>query len=173
MFSITTPATNITAKLAVLLATLALVFTGTQVFAAEPVNTLEKSGLFRYKPSGLAIRGADTVAYFTEKKYVPGSDRFITEWNGAVWQFSSQENLDKFIASPEEYAPQYGGYCAYGVSQNYLVKIEPENWTIVDGKLYLNSDQGAAVEIEELPGQIDKAESNWPKIRAALLEEAE
>lgn len=107
-------------------------------FAAEPINTLEKSGLFSYKPSGVAIRGTDTVAYFTEGKPVKGSDAFTTEWNGATWKFASQEHLDLFVANPEKYAPQYGGYCAYGVTKNNLVKVEPENWTIVDGKLYLN-----------------------------------
>ena len=157
--------TAATAKLVYLLITIALVFAGTQAFAAEPINTLEKSGLFRYKPSGLAIRGADTVAYFTENKYVPGSDRFITEWNGAVWQFSSQENLDKFIANPEAYAPQYGGYCAYGVAQNYLVKIEPENWTIVDGKLYLNYDDGVQKKWEkDIPGYIVQANAKFAEL---------
>lgn len=107
-------------------------------FANEPINTLEKSGLFSFKASGVAIRGADTVAYFTEAKAVMGTDEYTTEWQGATWKFSSQENLDLFVAAPEKYAPQYGGYCAYGVAQNYLVKIEPENWTIVEGKLYLN-----------------------------------
>jgi len=109
-----------------------------QVFAGESINTLAKSGLFSYKPSGVAIRGADTVAYFTEGKFVQGTDDFTRNWNGATWKFASQKHLNLFVDSPEKYAPQYGGYCAYGVSQNYLVKIEPENWTIVEGKLYLN-----------------------------------
>ncbi len=108
------------------------------IFAAEPINTLEKSGLFSYKPSGIAIRGYDTVAYFTESKPVKGSDQYAMQWQGATWKFSSQKHLDLFKGSPEKYAPQYGGYCAYGVVKNNLVKIEPENWSIIDGKLYLN-----------------------------------
>jgi len=107
-------------------------------FAAEPVNTLEKSGLFGYESSGVAIRGYDTVAYFTESKAVKGSPKFSTEWNGATWHFSKQEHLDLFVANPEDYAPQYGGYCAYGVAAGSLVKIEGDLWDIIDNKLYLN-----------------------------------
>lgn len=106
--------------------------------AAEPINTLEKSGFFGFKPSGVAIRGYDTVAYFTQGGPAKGLKQFSTEWQGATWRFSSQENLDLFVEDPVKYAPQYGGYCAYGVANDALVKIEPELWSIVDDKLYLN-----------------------------------
>jgi YHS domain-containing protein len=137
-------------------------------FAAEPINTLEKSGLFSYKPSGVAIRGTDTVAYFTKGKAVAGSDAFTTEWQGATWKFASQEHLDLFVANPEKYAPQYGGYCAYGVTKNSLVKIEPENWSIVDDKLYLNYSNGVQKKWEKnIQGYIQDADS----IFSALLKE--
>lgn len=133
-----------------------------QSIAAEPINTLERSGLFGYDPSGVAIRGADTVAYFTQMQYLPGTDEFTTQWNGATWKFSSQEHLDLFIADPEKYAPQYGGYCAYGVAQDYLVKIEPEAWSIVDGKLYLNYSAKVQKEWEQdIPGFISQANQNF------------
>jgi YHS domain-containing protein len=115
-----------------------LLFSAINTHAAEKINTLEKSGFFSYEPSGIAIRGTDTVAYFTQGKPVKGTDEFTTEWQGATWKFSSQEHLDLFVAAPEKYAPQYGGYCAYGVFKDNLVKIEAENWTIIDDKLYLN-----------------------------------
>jgi len=122
-----------------LLATLVVLLgIGSSAFAAEPINTLERKGLFGYKPNGIAIRGYDTVAYFTQGKPVAGRDEFSTQWSGATWKFSSQEHLDLFIEAPEKYAPQYGGYCAYGVATESLVKIEPELWHIIDGKLYLN-----------------------------------
>ncbi len=137
-------------------------FCMSNVYAAEPVNTLEKSGLFSYKPSGVAIRGADTVAYFTEGKPVQGSDKFTTQWNGATWKFASQKHLDLFVADPEKYAPQYGGYCAYGVAQDNLVKIEPENWTIVDGKLYLNFNDGLQKKWEgDIKGYIAEADKKF------------
>ena len=143
-----------------LLTALTLIVTGQWALASEPINTLEKSGFFGHKPSGIAIRGADTVAYFTEGKFVEGTDQFTTEWRGATWKFSSQENLDLFVAKPEEYAPQYGGYCAYGVAKGSLVKIEPENWTITDGKLYLNFDSGVQKKWEkDIPGYIAEADA--------------
>jgi YHS domain-containing protein len=107
--------------------------------AAEPaINTL-KTGVFGGR-TDTAINGYDTVAYFTVGKPVKGLDNLVTEWMGAKWKFSSQANLDLFKGSPEKYAPQYGGYCAYGVAQNNLVKVEPDQFTLRDGKLYLNYD---------------------------------
>ena len=115
-----------------------LLFVSQSALAAPAINTLERAGLFGYEPNGIAIRGYDTVAYFTQGKPVEGDDKFSTDWSGATWKFSSQEHLDLFVSNPETYAPQYGGYCAYGVAQMNLVKIEPEQWTIIDNKLYLN-----------------------------------
>lgn len=117
---------------------LALVSTA---YAAPAINTL-KRGLIKDTATGVAINGYDTVAYFTQSKPIKGSDAFVHEWNGAKWKFASQPNLDLFKADPAKYAPQYGGYCAYGVSQGYLVSIEPEQFTVLDGKLYLNYDSG-------------------------------
>ena len=132
-----------------------------QATAAEPINTLEKS-LFRYKPNGIAIRGFDTVAYFTQGMPVMGSGDFSTEWMGATWHFSTQDHLDLFLEQPESYAPQYGGYCAYGVSQGYLVKIEPDQWTIVQDKLYLNYDKEVqATWVKDIPGYIKKADADY------------
>ena len=105
-------------------------------FAAPPVNTL-KAGLFGGR-SELAILGYDPVAYFTDGNPVKGLPAFSQTWMGAQWQFTSAANLALFKAKPEKYAPQYGGYCAYGVSQDNLVSIEPDKFKIVDGKLYLN-----------------------------------
>ena len=86
------------------------------------------------------LLGHDPVAYFTVGKPVKGRDDLAFEYLGAKWKFSSQAHLDLFKASPEKYAPQYGGYCAYGVSQDNLVSIEPDKFRIIDDKLYLNYD---------------------------------
>jgi YHS domain-containing protein len=118
-----------------ILSTLALLTISQVALAAPPINTLEREGLFGYEHNGIAIRGYDTVAYFTQSKPVEGDNVFTTQWSGATWKFSSQEHLDLFVRNPEKYAPQYGGYCAYGVAQMNLVKIEPEQWTIIDEKL--------------------------------------
>lgn len=107
-------------------------------WAAPPVNTL-KDSLFGGR-TDTAINGYDPVAYFTEGKPVKGDDRFTFEWMGAKWKFSSDANLSLFKGNTGKYAPQYGGYCAYGVAQGNLVKVAPDKFTVLDGKLYLNYD---------------------------------
>lgn len=140
----------------------------TTVSAASPINTLEKSGFFGYKDSGIAIRGYDTVAYWTLGEPVEGTDDYTTEWMGATWKFASEEHLDLFTGNPEKYAPQYGGYCAYGVSQDYLVKIEPDQWSIVDDKLYLNYDAKVQRTWKmDVPGYIKSADSKIEALLAA------
>ena len=87
-----------------------------------------------------AIRGYDPVAYFEQGKPVKGEPGFSVEWNGADWQFSSAENRELFLDDPERYAPQFGGYCAYGMSLTQPMKVssDPNAFTIVNGRLYLN-----------------------------------
>jgi len=109
---------------------------GSLMLLAAVTPILAKDVVFSNRKG--AIRGYDSVAYFTEGKPVKGSKEFTYEWHGAKWRFSSQENLDLFKGDPDKYAPQYGGYCAYGLSKNSLVKINPDAWTIHEGKLYLN-----------------------------------
>lgn len=146
----------------VAVATALVVATATAAFAAEPINTLEKKGLFGYKPSGTAIRGYDTVAYFTDGRPVEGTDEFTSDWDGATWRFASRAHKELFDADPARYAPQYGGYCAYGVVQDSLVKIEPELWTIVDDKLYLNYDDDVQKDWEkDIPGFIAEADRKF------------
>jgi hypothetical protein len=110
----------------------------TNAFAATPINTLS-GGLFD-RQTGIAIRGYDSVAYFIANKPVKGKEEFSMNYQGAKWLFSSKDNLDLFTSNPEKYAPQYGGYCAYGVAVDNLVSIEPDKFTIKNGKLYLNYD---------------------------------
>ncbi len=118
-----------------------------------------------FAADGLAIRGYDPVAYFTEGKPVKGTSAHATSWNGATWQFSSAGNLAKFEADPGKYAPQYGGYCAWAVSQGYTASIDPSAWKIVDGKLYLNYSSGVQSRWQkDIPGNISKANGNWPGV---------
>lgn len=115
--------------------------------------------------SDTAVQGHDPVAYFTEGKPVKGSDKFKTDYKAATWKFASQENLDKFLADPEAYAPQYGGYCAWAAAMNKTAKGSADNWAIEDGKLYLNinddiQEKWAANKAEF----IEQADANWPGI---------
>jgi YHS domain-containing protein len=120
-----------------------------------------------YTQQGVAIAGADPVAYFTAGAYVPGSAEFTHDWSGATWQFASAENRDAFAVDPAAYAPQYGGFCAWAVSQGYTAAVDPEAWKIVDGKLYLNYDKNIQARWErDIPGNIAKADANWPTVAA-------
>lgn len=130
--------------------------------AAPPINTYGEGGGFFSDPkrTDTAIRGYDPVAYFTDGRPVPGSDRFVHEWMGARWKFASQAHLDLFRTDPAKYAPQYGGYCAYGVAEGHMVKIEPDQWAVIDGKLYLNYDKGVSKTWAKDPaGYIRKADA--------------
>src|SRR4051812_35782347 len=91
-----------------------------------------------FSNGGQAINAYDPVAYFIVSKPVKGSESFSYRWKDATWYFSSQQNLDAFQKAPENFAPQYGGYCAYGLSEGYKASTQPDAWTIIYGKLYLN-----------------------------------
>ncbi len=114
---------------------------------------------------GNAIRGYDPVAYFAEGKPVEGAPEFEAEWNGATWRFASAGNRKAFLAEPERYAPQYGGYCAWAVSNGRTASSEPEQWTIRDGKLYLNYDADIQAKWRaDMESHIRRADANWPKV---------
>ncbi len=124
--------------------------------AEKPVNAT----LF-----GVAIKGYDPVAYFTEAKPVKGESEFAFEWLGATWRFASAAHRDSFKAAPEKYAPQYGGFCAWAVSQGYTAGIDPAAWKILHGKLYLNYSLEIQKKWEgDVPGNVAKADVNWPKL---------
>ena len=126
------------------------------VRAEKPVNTTFL---------GVAIKGYDPVAYFTDSKPVKGDSDFSFTWNGAEWRFASAAHRDLFAADPVKYAPQYGGYCAWAVSRGYTAGIDPEAWKIVNGRLYLNYSASVQKQwAEDIPGNVAKAEENWPKI---------
>ncbi len=114
---------------------------------------------------GVAVGGYDPVAYFSEGKPVPGLTSLTLEHNGATWRFASEANREAFKADPAKYAPQYGGYCAWAVSQGYTAKGDPEAWSIVGGKLYLNYDKQVRAGWEkDAAGNIRKGDANWPKV---------
>ncbi|MEH6753699.1 MAG: YHS domain-containing (seleno)protein [Alphaproteobacteria bacterium] len=115
---------------------------------------------------GKAIRGYDPVAYFTQEKAVEGLPAHSIEYNVATWQFASAENRELFAANPEKYAPAYGGYCAFAVANNYTASIDPDAWTIRDGKLYLNYSKIVRARWAlDKSGNIAAADQNWPGLR--------
>ena len=115
--------------------------------------------------NGVAIEGHDPVAYFTVNKAVRGSQQLQARFEDATYYFSSTENKRLFEENPRKYIPQYGGYCAYGMSNGYKAPIEPEAFTIVDGKLYLNYNLEVRKEWQkERDERIKRADANWNKM---------
>ena len=132
------------------------------VFADSTVNT----GYFE----GIAIKGYDTVAYFTENRAVKGSEDYSYDWLGTPWYFASAKHRELFQSNPVKYAPQYGGYCAGEVvGGSVTVDIDPEAFKIIDGKLYLIYNKSYADVFEaHASDYIPKADANWPEIKAEL-----
>lgn len=134
------------------------------VLATGPAHAA-KDKIYTSFISNKALSGYDTVAYFTENKPVKGNSNYSTEYMGAEWLFASQENLELFEANPEKYAPEYGGYCAYAVATGTTAKGDPEQWEIVDDKLYLNVNAKIKKRWSaKKDTYIPKADANWPTV---------
>jgi len=119
-----------------------------------------------FSESSRAIKGYDPVAYFREGKPVKGDEALTYYWKEANWYFSTRENLDSFSRDPMKYAPQYGGYCAYGCSEGHKAPTDPAAWTIVDGKLYLNYNLEVKQKwLRNQEERIEQANKNWPVLK--------
>lgn len=121
-----------------------------------------------YAEGGIAIDGTDPVSYFAEGRPAAGDPAHELAWRGATWRFASAGNLARFEADPEAYAPQYGGWCAWAVAEGYTASTVPDAWRIVDGRLYLNFSRGVQRRWErDIPGNIARADANWPAVLGA------
>lgn len=121
----------------------------------------------------IAIKGYDTVAYFTQGKPVMGSNKFTASYKNAIYQFSSAENRDLFKADTAKYAPQYGGFCAMGVAMNMKFDTDPTAWKIVNDKLYLNLSKKIQTKwLSDVPGNIQTAQNNWGSLKGLTVEQA-
>jgi YHS domain-containing protein len=120
-----------------------------------------------FEKNGIALRGYDPVAYFKSGQPVRGTAAYTAEYRGSTFQFASQANRDAFVADPARYAPQYGGFCAFGAAGGYKAAIDPTAFSVVNGKLYLNYDRAVQKEwSKDVPGFIAKADRNWPTVSA-------
>jgi YHS domain-containing protein len=119
---------------------------------------------------GVAIEGYDTVAYFTDGQATKGSEEFAHEWLGATWYFANAEHRDLFAAQPVKYAPQYGGHCSLGAAfGESTANIDPEAWSIVNGKLYLQYSKGGRdVWEQDSANMIAAADQKWPEVKARM-----
>lgn len=137
------------------------VFTALLTFVIGPVFAGEY-----FEKDGVAIRGYDPIAYFAEMKPVKGSPEFNAEYQGSTFYFSTAANRDMFAANPDKFAPQYGGYCAFGMAKVYKATIDPAAFTVADDKLYLNYSKTVRFQWTlDIPGYIRKADENWPEVR--------
>lgn len=135
-----------------------ILLAASHVFASDQVYT----AFFSNK----ALSGYDPVAYFKENKPIQGDKRFTYKYKGAQWFFSSQENLDLFKSDGDQYAPQYGGYCAWAVGENKAFAAgDPKQWSIIDGKLYLNYNRKIQDKwLLDTSGFIEQGDKNWPEM---------
>jgi hypothetical protein len=125
-------------------------------FSNSSADTLQ------YSTENGAIDGYDPVSYFTNDQAERGSADITTEWNSAVWHFTSDAHRELFIADPEKYAPQYGGFCALGMAHGGDVPTNPEAWTIHEGKLYLNMIEEVSTTWRYSPDKlIERADLKW------------
>jgi hypothetical protein len=135
----------------------------TAVFSTADLSAV-RAGEF-FERDRLAIDGYDPVAYFTEQKPMKGSPEFQSVYRSSTFQFASAAQRDAFVAEPDKYAPQYGGYCAYGMAKGYKAKIDPEAFSMIHGTLYLNySDAVRTRWLSDVPGYIRQADAKWPTV---------
>ncbi len=114
----------------------------------------------------VAIRGYDAVAFFSESKAVKGVDSVFYDYAGLRWYFVSTRHRDDFAAKPQQYIPQFDGYCAYAAGNNYLYEGDPEAWTIVDGKLYFNYSRKVRERwLADRDKLIEAGHRNWPSLK--------
>ncbi len=137
------------------------------LFAGDASAGNGKSAINTIGSKGVAIRGYDPVAYFRAGGPVKGKAQYALEHSGATWHFSSAENRALFAADPDKYTPAYGGYCAYGVAKGGLYKIEPDAWSIRNGRLYLNFDRSVQAKWSKAPDKyVVTADRKWPGLVA-------
>lgn len=121
-----------------------------------------------FSVNGVALKGYDVVAFYKDSAAVKGYDSLRYSWKDAVWLFSSVQNLEAFKSAPEKYEPQYGGYCAYGVSdgEGHKTPVEIDTWTLLNGRLYFNYNSKVKEYWKKSQKErIEKADANWPKIK--------
>lgn len=120
--------------------------------------------------NGVMLKGFDPVSYFKAPKPSQGKASITAVADGLTYQFSSEENKQEFLKNPKLYVPQYEGWCATAVADGYKYDIDPENFKITEGRLFLfyKGWKGDAKKswVKDEPNQIKKADSLWPKVRS-------
>lgn len=116
--------------------------------------------------NGPALEGYDPVAYFTLGAAREGEPQISYSHNGRTYLFISQEHKQMFTADPKAYLPQYDSYCAYAVAGGSLAPVDPEQWTIHEGRLFLNFNGRTQRRfVNNLESMINSADQNWPELK--------
>lgn len=137
-------------------------FTASSSFAYDQAST----AVINVDSQQVILKGYDPVAYFTQGVPTQGEKRFAAEHDGATYYFASEQNLKTFQANPAHYAPQFGGFCAMGTALGKKLDVDPTQFKVVDGKLYLNVNAEVFKKwSQDIPGNIQKANANWPSIK--------
>ena len=137
------------------------------IAAVSLLSTAALAGDF-FETDGVALHGYDPVAYFVAAEPQKGQAQYSYEYKGSTFYFASEANRRSFMEAPEKYAPQFGGYCAYGTSQGYKVSTQPDAFAIVKDKLYLNYNKKVQeIWRQDVPGNIERAEKNWQEVQKA------
>lgn len=145
----------------------ALVFALSALALTPSIAHADQAPVYTQLLSRVALNGYDPVAYFTDGRAVRGSNEYRLTHQGYEYRFDSAEHLAAFRANPARYLPQYGGYCAWAVSQGYTADIDPEAWTIDHGRLFLNYSLDVQKKwAADIPGNVAKGDGNWPKLLA-------
>lgn len=116
-------------------------------------------------PPALALKGYDVVAYFTANQAQAGSAEFRADFDGMRYQFSSAKHKSAFSADPDRYLPQFGGYCAMGISKGKRFESDPALWKIIDGKLYVFSSPMASDAAGKDPEMLARAHRQWETMK--------
>ena len=129
------------------------------------ISTASAKTLVNVDRSGVAIKGYDPVAYFTDKKAVKGNAQLQSNVGGVIYYFASAENKAAFDADAAKYQPQFGGFCAWAVSRGYTAPIDPNAFQIVNGRLLLQYSLKVRTDFSaDTEGNLKKADANWPSI---------
>ncbi len=137
-------------------------------FAARAATT-ERVVVNRF--SGLAIEGFDPVAYFIDGRPISGSPDFEASQAGAVWRFHNEGNRASFVAHPEVYGPQFGGYDPVDVARGVTFAGNPRFWVIADERLYLFGLEAHRDAFAADPGPfLQRARARWPKLQQSLAQ---
>lgn len=142
-----------------------LILQGGLLAALVSAGAAQERALVNTDKNGLALAGYDPVSYFSATGPVKGESGLTATHLGATYRFATTENRDRFLQDPTRFAPQFGGYCGYGVSRNYLVGVDPEAFTIMDGRLILqNSKRVLDLWKREPEARLALADRNWPDL---------